>query len=208
MDAKLLSFGSIEIDGQRFDHDVVIDSDGVRRRKKGPSKAYRQQFGHTPLSLDEAIPWSARRLLIGTGVSGQLPVLPAGVRRGAATRRGSRGATDVRGLRAPSRGRWRRGRRPPRHLLTDRRKACPSRRASPRWVVGRNRLLALFAVCRELRLPSPSGCDSCRLENRNRLRLLLGPSGPHKARAGQDECPADHPEQDGQSEAELQGCGR
>ena len=76
MDARLLSFGSIEIDGQRFDHDVVIDSDGVRKRKKGPSKAYRQQFGHTPLSLDEAIPWSARRLLIGTGVSGQLPVLP------------------------------------------------------------------------------------------------------------------------------------
>ena len=25
---------------------------------------------------DEAIPWSARRLIIGTGVSGQLPIMP------------------------------------------------------------------------------------------------------------------------------------
>lgn len=76
MDARLIAFGSIEIDGERFDHDVVIDGDGVRRRKKGPSKAYRGQYGHTPLSLDEAIPWSAPRLVIGTGASGQLPVMP------------------------------------------------------------------------------------------------------------------------------------
>jgi hypothetical protein len=33
-------------------------------------------IGHTPLSPDEAIPWSARLLIIGTGVSGRLPIMP------------------------------------------------------------------------------------------------------------------------------------
>ena len=117
MDAKLLSFGSIEIDGHRFDQDVVIDADGVRRRKKGPSKAYRQQFGHTPLTPDEAIPWSASRLLIGTGVSGQLPVLAQVFEE--AQRRGvevvARPPSEV--CKLLREGRRRRGRRPPRHLL-------------------------------------------------------------------------------------------
>ena len=76
MDAKLVSFGEIEIDGQRFAHDVVVDGDHVVRRRKGPSKAYRERYGHTPLSTDEVIPWSAARLIIGTGASGQLPVMP------------------------------------------------------------------------------------------------------------------------------------
>lgn len=76
MRANLISFGEIEIDGQRFDHDVVIEAGHVRRRKKGPSKAYRDRYGHTPLSPDEAIPWSADRLIVGTGASGQLPVMP------------------------------------------------------------------------------------------------------------------------------------
>ncbi|MGI8518285.1 MAG: hypothetical protein ACR2ME_08100 [Acidimicrobiia bacterium] len=47
----------------------------VRRRKKGPSKAYRDQFGHTPLSADEEIPWSTVRLVIGTGADGRRPVM-------------------------------------------------------------------------------------------------------------------------------------
>ena len=76
MDARLISFGLIEIGGRQFEHDVVVEGGLVRRRKKGRSKAYRARYGHTPLSLDEAIPWSARRLIIGTGVSGQLPIMP------------------------------------------------------------------------------------------------------------------------------------
>ncbi|HYU51246.1 MAG TPA: MTH938/NDUFAF3 family protein [Candidatus Limnocylindria bacterium] len=76
MDARLIAFGQIEIDGRRFDHDVVVEGGRVRRRKKGPSKPYRDRYGHTPLSPDEAIPWSARRLIVGTGASGQLPVMP------------------------------------------------------------------------------------------------------------------------------------
>lgn len=74
--ARLVSFGEIEIDGRRFDHDVVIEGGRVRKRKKGPSKAFRDRFGHTPLSAEEAIPWSGTRLMIGTGASGQLPIMP------------------------------------------------------------------------------------------------------------------------------------
>ena len=76
MDAVLVSFGEVEIDGRRFDHDVVIEHGRIRKRKKAPSKVYRDRYGHTPLSPDEAIPWSARRLIVGTGASGSLPVMP------------------------------------------------------------------------------------------------------------------------------------
>jgi hypothetical protein len=75
VDATLVTFGEIEIDGRRYTHDVVVEGGQVRKRRKRPSKAYRHRFGHTPLSVDEAIPWSAPRLLIGTGASGQLPVM-------------------------------------------------------------------------------------------------------------------------------------
>ena len=68
------SFGSIRIDGTTYDHDVVIDHGEVRKREKKPSKKFRDNFGHTPLSIDERIPWQCRRLVIGTG-TGALPVM-------------------------------------------------------------------------------------------------------------------------------------
>jgi hypothetical protein len=68
------SFGSIRIDGVTHDHDVVIDRGTVRKRKKKPSKQFREAFGHTPLSVEEKIPWKCRRLVIGTG-TGALPVM-------------------------------------------------------------------------------------------------------------------------------------
>jgi len=68
------SFGSIRIDGVSYDHDVVIDRGKVRKRKKKVSKKFREAFGHTPLSLEEAIPWKCRRLVVGTG-TGALPVM-------------------------------------------------------------------------------------------------------------------------------------
>ncbi|WP_043346428.1 MTH938/NDUFAF3 family protein [Cupriavidus basilensis] len=68
------SFGSIQIDGVTYGHDVVIDNGKIRKRKKKPSKAFRQAFGHTPLSVAEDIPWKCRRLVIGTG-TGALPVM-------------------------------------------------------------------------------------------------------------------------------------
>jgi hypothetical protein len=74
--ARLVSFGEIEIAGERYDHDVVIDAGVIHRRKKGPSKALRDQYGHTPLSVAEDIPWGGRRLIIGTGADGELPIAP------------------------------------------------------------------------------------------------------------------------------------
>jgi hypothetical protein len=68
------SFGSIRIDGTTYGHDVVIDRGEVRQREKRPSKKFRDNFGHTPLSIDERIPWQCRRLVIGTG-TGALPVM-------------------------------------------------------------------------------------------------------------------------------------
>jgi hypothetical protein len=38
MKAELVAFGSIEIDGRQYDHDVVIDQGAVRKRAKKPSK--------------------------------------------------------------------------------------------------------------------------------------------------------------------------
>jgi hypothetical protein len=69
-----LSFGSIRIDGITYEHDVVIDHGEVRKRKKKPSRKFRDAFGHTPLSVEEEIPWNCRRLVIGTG-TGALPVM-------------------------------------------------------------------------------------------------------------------------------------
>ena len=48
-----VAFGHIEIDGVRFEHDVVIDRSQVRKRKKKASRKFREAFGHTPLSLGE-----------------------------------------------------------------------------------------------------------------------------------------------------------
>jgi hypothetical protein len=68
------SFGSIRIDGTNHKHDVVIDRGRVRKRKKKPSKQFRDSFGHTPLSIEEKIPWKCHRLVVGTG-TGVLPVM-------------------------------------------------------------------------------------------------------------------------------------
>ena len=69
------SFGSIQIDGSTHEHDVVIDRGEVHKRKKKPSKKFRDSFGHTPLSMEEQIPWKCRRLVVGTGAYGELPVM-------------------------------------------------------------------------------------------------------------------------------------
>src|SRR4029450_4073011 len=64
------TFGSIEIDGVRYAHDVVIDHGRVRKRKKKPSKRFRDLYGHTPLSAGEEIPWGCRRAVGGTAGQG------------------------------------------------------------------------------------------------------------------------------------------
>jgi hypothetical protein len=80
-----LEFGSISIEGTTYEKDVVIDRGRVLERRKKPSKRYRDRYGHTPLSIEERIPWECRRLVVGTGMDGALPVMDE-VRR-EATRR-------------------------------------------------------------------------------------------------------------------------
>jgi hypothetical protein len=69
------SFGSIQINGSTYEHDVVIDRGEIHKRKKKPSRKFRDDFGHTPLSAEEKIPWKCRQLVIGTGAYGKLPVM-------------------------------------------------------------------------------------------------------------------------------------
>ena len=68
-------FGAIRIDGVTLTNDVVIDRGDVRKRKNKASKPFRDRFGHTPLSVEENIPWECRRLVVGTGAEGALPVM-------------------------------------------------------------------------------------------------------------------------------------
>ena len=75
MHFRNFSFGSIQIDGVTYEHDVIIDRGENRKRKKGPSKKFQEQFGHTPLSVEEEIPWKCRQLVIGSGAYGRLPVM-------------------------------------------------------------------------------------------------------------------------------------
>jgi hypothetical protein len=76
MQARLLRFGSIEVEGHEYENDILIETGRVRKRKKKPSKPYRDEFGHTPLSADEDLPWGGGQLIIGTGAYGSLPIMP------------------------------------------------------------------------------------------------------------------------------------
>jgi hypothetical protein len=85
MKFQQFSFGQIRIDGIEYGYDIVIDRGEIRERKKKPSKRFRDSFGHTPLSLEEEIPWKCSRLVVGTG-TGALPVMDE-VRREARRRK-------------------------------------------------------------------------------------------------------------------------
>jgi hypothetical protein len=66
---------ALKIDGQKYDKDLILDRGSLRKRKKKLSREFRDRFGHTPLSLKEEIPWECKRLVIGTGIYGRLPVM-------------------------------------------------------------------------------------------------------------------------------------
>ena len=69
------AFGVLEIDGVTYEHDIVIDHGEIEKRKKKASKKFRDAFGHTPLSVEENIPWRCTRLIVGTGAYGRLPIM-------------------------------------------------------------------------------------------------------------------------------------
>ena len=68
-------FGVLEIDGVTYEHDIVIDHGEIEKRKTKASKKFRDAFGHTPLSVEENIPWRCTRLIVGTGAYGRLPIM-------------------------------------------------------------------------------------------------------------------------------------
>ena len=76
MKARFIRFGEIEIDGTRYNKDVVVENGVVRNRDKTASRQHKAAYGHTPLSANESIPWECSRLLVGTGANGRLPITP------------------------------------------------------------------------------------------------------------------------------------
>ena len=76
MKARFIDFGTVEINGECYDRDVVIEKGVVRKRKKKRSKEFRAQYGHTPLSIAENIPWGGKTLIVGTGAYERLPIMP------------------------------------------------------------------------------------------------------------------------------------
>ena len=74
MKARFVGFGVVEIDGRRYERDVVVEGGQVGKRHKKASQPRRDRYGHTPLSLLEPIPWRCRRLIVGTGADGALPI--------------------------------------------------------------------------------------------------------------------------------------
>jgi hypothetical protein len=73
-------FGWIEIDKVRYDHDVIIHTDGsITRRSKKKSKALKTSYGHTPLSGQELEFLGNEHpeiVYVGTGQYGDLPLTP------------------------------------------------------------------------------------------------------------------------------------
>ena len=74
MKARFVRFGVVEIDGRRYERDVMVVRGSVKQRHKKASRPLRDQYGHTPLSLAEPIPWACRRLIVGTGADDALPI--------------------------------------------------------------------------------------------------------------------------------------
>ena len=56
------TFGSIQIDGSTYEHDVVVDRGEIIKRKKKPSKKFRDDFGHTPCPLRKRYPGNVGNL--------------------------------------------------------------------------------------------------------------------------------------------------
>jgi len=73
-------FGWIETGGTRYEHDIVIHTDGtVSKRRKKLSKSHKGEYGHTPLSAEELVFLKEERptvVYIGTGQYGDLPLTP------------------------------------------------------------------------------------------------------------------------------------
>jgi len=75
MEVQKIEFGKIVIDNQEYSKDIIIKKGKIQKRDKKHSKRYRSEFGHTPLSIEENIPWDCKTLVIGNGHYGSLPIM-------------------------------------------------------------------------------------------------------------------------------------
>ncbi|TVR70200.1 MAG: hypothetical protein EA427_06565 [Spirochaetaceae bacterium] len=82
MKARFIGFGRVEIEGETYSEDVMIVKGRVQPRAKSASRELKGEYGHTPLSEREPIPWDCAKLIVGTGAHGMLP-LTEGVRAAA-----------------------------------------------------------------------------------------------------------------------------
>lgn len=74
-------FGEIVVDGVKYGEDIVIIKGKVKPRLKELSKKYRDEYGHTPLSLEELKGYinecsDLEELIIATGHYGMMPLTP------------------------------------------------------------------------------------------------------------------------------------
>ena len=71
-------YGWIEIDGVRYDHDVIVHRDKtIEKRSKKKSRKYRSFFKHTPLTDNELAFLEKEKpdiVYIGTGQFDDLPI--------------------------------------------------------------------------------------------------------------------------------------
>lgn len=75
MKVNYFEFGKLVIDDEEYAKDIIISKGKIKKRNKKASKRYRSQYGHTPVSVQENIPWDCKTLIIGTGQYGSLPVM-------------------------------------------------------------------------------------------------------------------------------------
>ena len=77
-------FGYVIINGRKYDHDVIVVSDGtIMKRRKELSKEYRELYGHTPFSRREAkfiLKFNPEVVVIATGQYGDLPLMDDALR--------------------------------------------------------------------------------------------------------------------------------
>ncbi len=80
IDSLQSEFGWIRVNGEKYEKDIVIHSDGsITKREKKKSKDLKPDYGHTPLSERELqfLPREKfEALYIGTGHEAALPITP------------------------------------------------------------------------------------------------------------------------------------
>jgi len=79
-DAFNCSIGWVELNGKRYDFDVIVHVDGsVTKREKALSKKKKKKYGHTPVTRSELKVLEKEApvmIIIGTGQSGSMPLTP------------------------------------------------------------------------------------------------------------------------------------